>query len=66
MNQRLLRCGLALAVATIGLPLLTAYALAKHAPRKLRRLYDQRETLMKRLREAYFTTGRAAGARADS
>jgi deoxyhypusine synthase len=52
--------------STIGLPLLTAYALAKHAPRKLKRLYDRREPLMKQLREAYFTTGRAAGARADS
>ena len=29
--------------STIALPLLTAYALARHAPRPLRRLYDRRE-----------------------
>ena len=28
--------------STIALPLLTAYALARHAPRPLRRLYDRR------------------------
>ena len=46
---------------TIGLPLLTAYALARHAPRKLRRLYDRRAELMAQLKEAYLTRGRAAG-----
>jgi deoxyhypusine synthase len=51
---------------TIGLPLLTAYALARHAPRKLKRLYDRRDDLMKRLREAYFSRGRAAEAEAKS
>ncbi len=45
--------------STIGLPLLTAYALAKHAPRARKRLYDRREGLMQRLREAYFAHGRA-------
>ncbi len=45
--------------STIGLPLLTAYALARHAPRPLKRLYDRRDDLMKRLREAYHTHGRA-------
>ena len=29
--------------STIALPLLTAYALARHAPRPLRRLYDRRD-----------------------
>ena len=48
--------------STIGLPLLTAYALARHAPRKLKRLYDRRENLMTRLKKAYFESGRAAGA----
>ena len=45
--------------STIGLPLLTAYALARHAPRPLKRLYDRRGDLMKRLTEAYHTHGRA-------
>src|SRR5207249_12149833 len=48
--------------ATNGLPLLTAYALAKHAPRKRRRLYDRRDELMTRLKEAYYSSGRAAEA----
>lgn len=36
--------------STIALPILTAYALAKHKPRKLKRLYDNREAMMKALR----------------
>ena len=46
--------------ATIGLPLLTAYALAKHAPRTRKRLYDRRGDLMERLRKSYYESGRAA------
>jgi deoxyhypusine synthase len=46
--------------ATIGLPLLTAYALARHAPRPRKRLYDRREDLMARLKQSYFESGRAA------
>ena len=46
--------------STIGLPLLTAYALARHAPRPLKRLYDRRGDVMARLKEAYFSRGRAA------
>src|SRR5205823_1088936 len=46
--------------STIGLPLLTAYALAKRPPRERRRLYDRRESLMTRLREAYAAQGRGA------
>ncbi len=46
--------------STIGLPLLTAYALARHRPRKLKRLYDRRTELMERLKKAYFESGRAA------
>src|SRR3989442_8255385 len=38
--------------STIGLPLLTAYALARHKPRKLKRLYDRRAELMARLKLA--------------
>lgn len=46
--------------STIGLPLLTAYALAKHAPRPLKRLYDRRNDLMDQLKRAYHERGRAA------
>jgi len=45
---------------TIALPLLTSYALARHAPRSLKRLYDRRADLMRRLREAYAGEGRGA------
>ncbi len=39
--------------STIALPLLTAYALARHEPRPLRRLYDRRTSLLDQLRRAY-------------
>ncbi len=39
---------------TIALPILTHYALAKHKPRKHRRLYDQRPKLMRALTREYF------------
>jgi deoxyhypusine synthase len=39
--------------STIALPLLTAYALARHAPRPLRRLYDRREAIYQALRSEY-------------
>ena len=38
---------------TIALPLLTAYALARHAPRPLKRLQDRREALHETLRHEY-------------
>ena len=38
---------------TVSLPLLTAYALARHAPRPLRRLHGRREELMARLISEY-------------
>jgi deoxyhypusine synthase len=40
---------------TIALPIFTHYALAKHKPRKLKRLYDQRDRVLKALRKEYFT-----------
>ena len=43
--------------ATIGLPLLTSYALARHEPRKLKRLYDRREANMQLLRDEYARSG---------
>ncbi|HTX22209.1 MAG TPA: deoxyhypusine synthase [Candidatus Aquilonibacter sp.] len=39
---------------TIAMPLLTHYALAKHKPRKLKRLYDQLPKIMKALTKEYF------------
>jgi deoxyhypusine synthase len=39
--------------STIVLPILTAYALEVAGPRPLRRLYDQREDLMRELAEDY-------------
>ena len=42
--------------STIALPLLTSYALAKRKKRKLRRLYDQRGALMKRLKAEFEKT----------
>ena len=50
---------------TIALPLLTAHALARHAPRERKRLYDRRDDLMRRLKESYFASGRAAEAKAE-
>lgn len=38
--------------ATVALPLITAYALARRKPRKPRRLYEQREKLMAELQAA--------------
>jgi len=38
---------------TVSLPLLTAYAMARHAPRPLRRLFGRREEMMKRLVTEY-------------
>jgi deoxyhypusine synthase len=39
--------------STVALPLITAYALAKRKPRKLKRLYDRREELMDLLKSEY-------------
>jgi deoxyhypusine synthase len=39
--------------STVALPLLTAYALATHAPRPPKRLYDRREELLTTLTTAY-------------
>ncbi len=38
---------------TVALPLITAYAFAKRAPRPLKRLYDRREKMMNLLRSEY-------------
>ena len=43
--------------STIALPLLTAYACARHEPRKLRRLYDRRTEMMNLLRREFERAG---------
>jgi deoxyhypusine synthase len=43
--------------STIALPLLTSYALAKCAPRPLKRLYDRREEMMDLLRHEFDAAG---------
>src|SRR6186997_123859 len=42
---------------TVGLPLLTAYALSRVKPRKLKRLYDRREEILDNVRSKYLKTG---------
>jgi deoxyhypusine synthase len=44
--------------STIGLPILTAYALAKRPPRPGRRLYESRDTALSDLRAAYLAQKR--------
>ena len=39
--------------STIGLPILASYALARHEPRKLKRLYDRRSEMMTHLLKAH-------------
>jgi deoxyhypusine synthase len=39
--------------STVALPIITAYALARHAPRKPRRLFDRRDEFMDLLKKEY-------------
>ncbi len=39
--------------STIAMPIMTSYALAKRAPRKLKRLYDRRDEMLATLRRKY-------------
>src|SRR6266481_3871648 len=50
-------CVVAYADSTIALPLLTAHALAKHAPRRLKRLNDRRDEILETVRAKYLRTG---------
>jgi deoxyhypusine synthase len=43
--------------STVALPLLTAYAHARHKPRKRKRLYDRRAAMMKHLLDEYHRAG---------
>src|SRR5438034_6853604 len=47
-------CVVAYVDSTIALPLLTAYCLSRVKPRKLKRLYDKRDQLLKALTKEYF------------
>jgi deoxyhypusine synthase len=50
-------CVVAYVDSTIALPLLTAYALNRHAPRKLKRLYDRRDAIYETVKSLYLRTG---------
>ena len=45
--------------STVALPLLTAYAHARHAPRPLKRLFDRRQEMLDRLTTEYKRAGHA-------
>ena len=50
---------------SVALPLLTAYALARHAPRPLKRLYRRRDAMMQRLVSEYKTALKFRDKRAE-
>ncbi len=45
--------------STIALPILAVYALSKHKPRPLRKLYDRRPQLLSRMREAFLSKAKS-------
>lgn len=55
--KKLPDCVVAYLDSTVALPLLTAYALARHKPRKLKRLFDHREETYQRVRSKYLKVG---------
>lgn len=44
--------------STISLPLITAYVLSRVKPRKLKRLYDERDQALDAIKKQYFKTGK--------
>ncbi len=46
--------------STVAMPILTAYSLAQHEPRPLKRLFDKREQLLARLKKDYCTLSKRA------
>ena len=50
-------CVVAYVDSTIALPLLTAYALSRHRPRKLKRLYDRRDEMYQKVKSIYLRIG---------
>ena len=53
-------CVVCYADSTITLPIITAYALTKAKPRKLKRLYDRRDAMLDEIRRQYFKHGKIA------
>jgi deoxyhypusine synthase len=53
-------CVVCYADSTITLPIITAYALTKVKPRKLKRLYDRRDAMLEEIRKQYFKHGKIA------
>ena len=51
---------------SIALPLLTAYALARHEPRPLKRLYGRREAMLRRLIDEYHAALASRNRRAEA
>ena len=51
---------------TVALPLVAAYALARRKPRRLRRLYDRRDAMMRKLTEQYLAAKADRDARAET
>ncbi len=51
---------------TVSFPILAAYALAKRKPRRLKRLYDRRDALMRQLERAYREARTDRDARAEA
>jgi deoxyhypusine synthase len=47
--------------STIAMPIITAYALARHQPRPLKRLYEKREAMMNQLKEEHARAAAAEG-----
>ena len=52
--------------STVALPLLTAYSLARHEPRPLKRLFDRREEMMDTLRREYESASEEPKAAAET
>jgi deoxyhypusine synthase len=50
-------CVVAYVDSTISLPLLTAYALDRHRPRRLKRLYDRRDEIYEKVKSIYLRIG---------
>ena len=51
---------------TVGFPIVAAYALAKRKKRRLRRLYDRRDQLLRQLTAAYREAKADRDARAEA
>lgn len=50
-------CVVAYVDSTVALPLLTAYSLSRHQPRKLKRLYHRRDEIYEKVKSMYLKVG---------